>query len=64
MENQIEKREDERWKDPEHQQLLQWIMTDTGRCTRAMRKAGLSLIWNFINSVMIIALIIFICLFK
>lgn len=45
------------FKDPEHQMLLQHLMINSGRCTDAMRRSGASLIWNCINSVLLVALI-------
>lgn len=42
------------FEDPEHQMILQHLMINSGRCTDAMRRSGASLVWNCINSVLII----------
>lgn len=42
------------FKDPEHQILLQHLKINSDRCTDAMKRSGVSLVWNCINSVLLI----------
>ena len=47
----------DKFKDPEHQMLLQNLMINSARCTNAMKRGRAALVWNLINSVAIAVVI-------
>lgn len=54
----------DKFKDPEHQILLQNLMINSARCTNAMKRGRAALVWNLINSVAIVVVVTIIYLIK